>query len=860
LLLTILYGIDGFLSIAVFILSILAGIYSLPRRNKPGANPFLFLTLNTAAWALAILFSKAAQTSSSSLFWLNLERSCWLLMPVIWILLAMDFTRRVDWLAHKRWLLWVLPGLVMLVMWTGLGEPILRQEITFLTTADQLEVNIVHGPLYFISLVYSTFLVCMTLWLLLIHRFSQPARYRGQTSILFASLCIPALVSILDVSSFGAGNQHTLLLASMIPTMGFMLLALFQYHLFDLVPIARNVVVEQMQEGMLVLSREGKVVDLNPKIAALFGFKGDVGSLIGKHADDYLAAWPDWQNLIHIQKPGRLEINPGDNQYFEVVVTPLLEQENFQGSLSILHEITERKQIENTLRESEERFRKIVEIMPFPLVLTRLSDHRVVYINQRAAETFRVSQKNAIGKLAAEFYVDRTQRAEFYAQLVKDGRVDGWKVRLRRFDDKEFWVSLSATRAEFQGEQVIMTGVSDITEQVGAQTQVEHLYQTERERTRELEGVNQITQAILSSLELDTVMQTLLEFCRQLLPVDVFYVAVYDETTFTVSHPLFYDNGVYHQPPPRDIRKSPGLSGEIILSRRTLFIPDTLDPDVQNRYHIVRTGGLPSRTFMGTPLIAHDRVVGVISMQSYLPDAFSPEQISMLETIARQAALAVENSRLYQAVRQANEGLTEQLEKVRSLQDQLVEMAIRDPLTGLYNRRYLDSTLDRELSRARRERYPIALIMLDIDLFRDINTRFGHPGGDELLKALAMLVQAKTRQGDLACRIGGEEFLLVLPNMPLRPACMRAEELRQAVEGLRVNYGETQMSVTISLGVASAPIHGQTSTEMLILVDQALYKAKHNGRNRVALPPGGTRSLENSQEGWPNKRNTGSLE
>jgi diguanylate cyclase (GGDEF)-like protein len=167
------------------------------------------------------------------------------------------------------------------------------------------------------------------------------------------------------------------------------------------------------------------------------------------------------------------------------------------------------------------------------------------------------------------------------------------------------------------------------------------------------------------------------------------------------------------------------------------------------------------------------------------------------------------------------------------LQSKLREQAIRDPLTNLFNRRYLEETLERELSRAARENYPICLIMMDIDHFKRVNDTYGHEAGDLVLKAISEALSEHSRRGDFACRFGGEEFVVVMPNMNLETAYERAEHLRQSLNLLRVPYEYYSLSVTISMGIACYPENGQTRETILRAADQAMYGAKEAGRDHI---------------------------
>ena len=193
-----------------------------------------------------------------------------------------------------------------------------------------------------------------------------------------------------------------------------------------------------------------------------------------------------------------------------------------------------------------------------------------------------------------------------------------------------------------------------------------------------------------------------------------------------------------------------------------------------------------------------------------------------------------ERKKIEEQIRLANEKLQAQLEEIQSLQENLREQAIRDPLTGLYNRRYLDESLERELSRAARESYPVSFVLIDIDSFKKINDTFGHHAGDQVLLDLAAQFNSQVRSSDIVCRYGGEEFLVVLPNTSVEASFMSAERWRISFQDTRVFNGE-QIHITLSMGIATFPIHGMTIDELLVAADGALYAAKAQGRNRVVI-------------------------
>ena len=186
-------------------------------------------------------------------------------------------------------------------------------------------------------------------------------------------------------------------------------------------------------------------------------------------------------------------------------------------------------------------------------------------------------------------------------------------------------------------------------------------------------------------------------------------------------------------------------------------------------------------------------------------------------------------------LRLAMDRLQTQLIEIGLLQKQLREQAIRDALTNIFNRRYMEETLERELARAEREVYPLCIVMMDIDHFKDVNDTYGHEAGDTVLKKLANMLTRQSRQGDFVCRYGGEEFVLVMPNISMDVATGRAKSLLMSISSLFVSFGKFNLNITVSMGMSFFPAHGETKEDLLRAADRALYEAKRAGRNRISV-------------------------
>ena len=194
-----------------------------------------------------------------------------------------------------------------------------------------------------------------------------------------------------------------------------------------------------------------------------------------------------------------------------------------------------------------------------------------------------------------------------------------------------------------------------------------------------------------------------------------------------------------------------------------------------------------------------------------------------------------ERKRNEQFLQDTYQKLHDHTHEIEMLHDELRQQSLHDPLTGLYNRRYLDEKLEEEIARCDRENTQMSIVLMDIDHFKLINDTYGHKVGDQFLAAVSRLMKNNIRPFDIACRYGGEEFLLVLVGTTMQEAARRAEDLRQKATWLVIPHAVGDLTISISFGVANYPIHGKDADDLINKADQALYYSKHSGRNLVTI-------------------------
>ncbi len=331
-----------------------------------------------------------------------------------------------------------------------------------------------------------------------------------------------------------------------------------------------------------------------------------------------------------------------------------------------------------------------------------------------------------------------------------------------------------------------------------------HSLENSRQRAQEAENLRQAAAAITSGLDLENILNSILEHVEQVVPFD-------SAGVFLKDGDLLHSVATKGLPHPEQVNGLAFPSDNVFMQQlfsesRPLVIAN-INQDPRWR----AWGGTDYvRGWMGVPLIASNKVIGCLTLDSYLPDAYDQEKASLVQAFANQAAAAIENARLFSEVER---------------------LAVTDPLTGLLNRRGYTTLAQREIERSRRFKRTLSVILLDIDHFKEVNDTYKHSIGDQVLIEVAERCKQKTREIDISGRYGGEELVVFLPETDLKGAMTFAEHLRQHVADAPFQTTVGPLPITISLGI-SVSVNGKTNlAELIEQADQAMYAAKQAGRN-----------------------------
>lgn len=407
-----------------------------------------------------------------------------------------------------------------------------------------------------------------------------------------------------------------------------------------------------------------------------------------------------------------------------------------------------------------------------------------------------------------------------YSQLVKkmlDPQIAGevpFNCELEVYAKDKSRIALGiSTRPIFRGGKVVaVQGIArDITKRKKTEADLQEANQKLEawvneleQRTHEMTLLNDMGDILRACLTSEEAYNVIVRVAQQIFPVQV--------------------GALYIIAPSRNSVEAVAVWGDAALAERA-FAPQECWALRRGRMHWVensRSGLIcrhihhsPPDGYMCIPMMAQSEAIGVLHLMQ--PDAVMMTETKqrMAVTMSEHIAMALSNLRLHETLR---------------------SQSIRDPLTGLFNRRFMEESLELEIRRAARNQRPLGMIMIDLDHFKFFNDNFGHEAGDLLLKELGALLRGNIRGEDIACRYGGEEFTLILPEGTGAVTRQRAEFYKEAIQRLDVHYrGRPLGRITASMGVAIFPDHGRTAKALIEAADKALYRSKSAGRDRVTL-------------------------
>ncbi len=774
------------IAIALFIttaINLVVSSISWQRRKSRGGTYFALGMIAITLWTLAAGLGYSAVPLGLKIAFAKIDAAGYNSALSLFVLFAMHYAGLDEW-TEKKWLrvlLFLLPlSNIALIATNELHQWVWQ---SFLPVEGNIVVFI-HGP-GFVWVAITGYLMMFSmigiLWLAS-RKGSDISRRQGR--LLFYASMFPLAANMIYL--FGIKGTEGMDWSSITFSItGFLFLwALYGLRLLDLSPIARDKLVNSLSDGMIVLDTQNRIIDINQAASEMLA--AAPAMLLGK---DLVDVEPLSYSLLGqpLEQEIKTETVVGtiNKRYFDVLISPLREgTKKIIGRLIIFRDIT-------TLKENELRFLQLtqaVEQSPASVIITDLQGN-IEYVNPQFSILTGYTYEESIGKKTS---------------IVKSGQTpedvyqDMWQTILAGKSWRGEFLN-KKKNGDLYWEQAVMAPVLDhegrilnfiaVKEDITERKQVEVALRISEERFRQL---------VMSA------------------PDAVFGVDEGGNIVFAnhqAANLLGYKDD-----------ELIGLSIEIL-------VPDTL----RDKHTTLRAGyfAKPRTRTMGANLELNAKrkdgsTVPVGINLSYSTTKNGPLVIAFMRDIT-------ERKLAEDKLRNAYAKLEEQIREIQGLQHILREQSIRDALTGLHNRHYLNETLGRELARAKRGKYPICFALIDIDRFKNINDKYGHTTGDNVLNHFSHQLLKYTRTGDIVCRYGGEEFLVVLPNTKIKLAAQIAERWRITTQESKIIENGSEIIVTISCGISEFPTDGSTEAEVLEKADKALYAAKNNGRNQVVL-------------------------
>jgi len=851
-----------FFSLAYFIASLLTLVLSVivySRRTNTGYLEFAILLLVLFGWSITSFMESGALQVEGKLLWSKWQYISIVSLAPMWLLYSARMSqKRAFFTSRWRHLIWLIPIVTLLAAFTNEHHWLLWSSITIRDDIANHIAIYARGPIFYLHIIFSySLLVIGTIWLVkaLLH---FPAKRRKQIRIILMLLVVgwlSNLVYILGLSPV-RGMDTTPLSFTFIALVIFWFV--FRNQLFDLVPLARSMVIDNLIHGVIVINDDDVIIDINPAALKIIRYTGPnpVGISIWEIFSEYQELIEPFRNQPNVKAEIELPTEPPC--VLDVTVSQIEDQkyqDKRSGQIITLYDITARKNMEKI--ESEQRHlaealadsaAAINSSLELDDVLQRILDNVVRVVPHDAANISLVDSSGIARFVRIKGYdryntQDVVKSLELDIQEVSNMRnmaLTGQPcINADTFADPDWvrdmpgaewirsylgapiishdkllgFIGLDAeTPNFFKPEQ--MGRLHAFADQAAIAIENAQLFTQTVNRGEEMRILYEIGLAVTSGLGLENTVKTLFEQLKKVIPIDLFYLALYQQENETVTFMAYNGAGRKVNIPPLNLPDQPSLTRYTIEKKQTVYMPDVHAPDAE--YPLEKIIKLPNhdeRTHLGIPLILADHILGVLVVRSNTLNAYTPEQIRLVETIAYQASIAMDNSQLF---------------------EQMQQLAITDSLTGLFNRRYFFPFAENEIERSIRYKKSLSIILMDIDHFKRINDRFGHQAGDKVLKMVADICQIELRRVDVMCRFGGEEFIALLPETAKPEAAQAAQRICDAIANARLSSDQGEIAITVSIGVADLAEDDDINT-LISKADKGLYQAKNSGRNQIAV-------------------------
>lgn len=777
------------MSIIAFIIYLYVGITTY-KSNKNSAECKIFLLFNIAMaiWSFAYSFAYTAENHFVFSFWNKFSAIGWCLFPafLLYLVLTISESKLIKHLSVIATIF--LPGVIFLFISVFLFGPNIKTN------------EIITSFFYTGNFTYNfSYLLLSILVIYIWGKKSKNSNKKKQSKIIVIASLTPFLLNLITQSIL------PLFGIPIIPNMGQLYSLIMLYGVYYTIvnyqfmhipnALITNELFNEIMDLTFLIDLDGNILRINKQVTDLLLY--DEKELIytpitniikGNHFDKFFSSYDIINETIKLNDIN-ISSKIGTLIPFNLSIIPLrdLKKQRQLGILVVGQDIRFIKTLKNEiknhnitsekLKTSEELFRTMVEIMPFALTLTSVDDNSILYINTKTEELFKTKKTETIGKPVTDYFSNPENR-NLIIQDIKQGKsILDREIEYKRQDNSIFSGLLTMVETVYNGQEVLLSCVTDITEQ-------------------------KILQQSISKSE--KMLRNLMDAIPDLVSVSDLHgnITFLNKSIFNILGYTLEDkslpNNILSLLSEKDIIKA--------TSNMEKMLAEELGPI---EYSEIKKDGT----------LIDVEVNGTILRNEY------NEPFSMV-FVTRDIT---ERKKIQEKLKKSKEEIEKINNELLEINTILHGKSIRDGLTNLYNHQYINELLELEIAKANNFNTSICILMLDIDFFKRVNDNFGHQIGDKVLVTLSNLIELNVREFDLVGRYGGEEFIAILPDITLDTAYKIADKIRLSIQNF--DFELLDLNVTISIGLTE--YNSESAKSLINRADTLLYQSKNNGRNRI---------------------------
>ncbi|HEX9617229.1 MAG TPA: GAF domain-containing protein [Anaerolineales bacterium] len=673
------------------LVSFAVALFARSRRGVRGARAFLTFMVCVFVWTAGYTLELASNELPQKIFWVHFQFIGIAVLPLAWLSLSQQFSGREG--RQMKWIslaLMIIPTITVGLIWTNDTYGLAFSNPHIYAGGDNPQVEFGARVLIWLFNLYLYITILIGILFLLFGLVNSQRLLRSQILIFLLSMVIPLVVHALYIAGISPFPDLDLTPVAFVISGLVIAWGLFRLRMFDLLPIARGAVVDSMREGVIVLDELNRVVDLNAVAESIF--VPQKGSMMGQSVFQIFSDYPDLVDLFNDSSEAQMEIawdSQGEITLYNLRISPVFDrQRDLVGRLIVMSDVTTSKQAEQALRRQLEELRILHTIaragaeatsedtlighatriigealypdnfglLMFDELAGCLRPHPSYHPVEELAQTLCIPLGQGIcGKVAVDGLPRRVSEvSKEPAYIMVDERMRSELCVPLKIGERVIGV-INAESAELDAfteadELLLMTLAGQLA------TAIDRIRadSARNQHTGQLAILSQVSQEVVSSLVPEQVYAAIHQAAAQLMPTEAFVIALLDEAQKEIVPVYFYDRGGLVQA--GSIPEGHGLSGHVIATGKPLLVGDR---DQIGDLEVARAGDPePSRSILAVPIHLGDKVVGMLSCQSYQPDVYSKENLQTLGTLANQAAIAIENARLFEETQRSLREIT----------------------------------------------------------------------------------------------------------------------------------------------------------------------------------------------------------